>query len=121
MVVVADAVLRGSLPAAVLESRPEIVGYARALVSSQDPEGYAQACEALAGSQDPEWGAIRAKVSIVSGKEDKVSTPELGQAIAGLLKGSGKVDVTTWDGAGHWLMLENPTGAVEVVREAMGR
>lgn len=75
MAAVADTVISNALAPETLKSRPEVAGYARELLCRQDNEGYAMACDALAGATDPEWNNVKAKVVIVSGAQDKVSAP----------------------------------------------
>lgn len=113
---VADTVISGSLSPTTLQSRPEVVGFARELLSRQQPEGYALACEALANSSDPEWDKIKAEVLIVGGADDKVSAAPTREAIAASLKEAKKVEQVTWENVGHWLVLENPKGSAEVLK-----
>lgn len=113
---VADTVISGSLSPTTLQTRTEVVGFARELLSRQQPEGYALACEALANSSDPEWDKIKAEVLIVGGADDKVSAAPTREAIAASLKQAKKVEKVTWEDVGHWLVLENPKGSAEVLK-----
>ena len=118
MAAVADTIISNAFAASTLKSRPEIVSFGRELLSRQNPEGYALACLSLAGSEDPRWKSIKAKTTIVSGAEDKVSNPTTCKAIAENLGGS-NVDLITWDGVGHWHTLENAIGSAHIVKEAV--
>jgi len=118
MAKVADTVVGNAFAANSLKSRTEIVSFAREMLCRQDPEGYALACESLANSTDPDWSAIKAKVSIVSGAEDKVSAPAVCNAIRDLLKGT-QVEFETFENVGHWHMLENVKGSIEVLKKAV--
>lgn len=91
MAKVADTVIGNAFSSKSLKGKPEVVAFARELLSRQDPNGYALGCEALASSQDPEWGAVKAKTTIVIGKEDQVSSPAVCEAIKDNLT-SAKVD-----------------------------
>lgn len=118
MAAVADTVVGNAFAARTLKERPEIVAFGRELLSRQNAEGYALACLSLAESRDPEWSAIKAKTTIVSGSEDRVSTPALCKAIAEEL-GHTKVDLVTFEGVGHWHTLENAKESAEVLKAAV--
>ncbi len=118
MAAVADTVVGNAFAAQTLKERPEIVAFGRELLSRQNAEGYALACVSLSESRDPEWSAVQAKTTIVSGSEDKVSTPALCKAIAGEL-GHTKVELITFEGVGHWHTLENAKESAEVLRKAV--
>lgn len=120
MAAVADTVISNALAPETLKSRPELAGFARELLCRQDNEGYAMACDALAGAQDPEWSKIKAKVMIVSGAQDKVSAPATCSGIKEALGGT-QVELTSWDGVGHWHTLENAKGAGELVKSVAGK
>lgn len=118
MVAVADTVVGNAFAAHTLKERPEIVAFGRELLSRQNAEGYALACLSLAESRDPEWKTIKAKTVIVSGSEDKVSTPALCKAIAEELRHT-DVELFTFEGVGHWHTLENAKQSAEVLRKAV--
>ena len=115
---VADTVVGNAFSAKSLKDRPEIVGFGRELLCRQDKEGYALACEALAESQDPDWANIKAPTVIVSGSEDKVSSPSVCQAFKGLLRNA-NVKIVTFEGVGHWHTLEDAQGSIKVLKDAM--
>jgi pimeloyl-ACP methyl ester carboxylesterase len=116
MVAVADTVIGASLSPATLKARPELVGFARELLSRQQPEGYALACEALAESTEPDWSRITAKVVIVGGSDDTVSSPATVESIASNLTAT-KKEVISFEDAGHWHTLENPTGCIKAIEK----
>jgi len=121
MAKVADTIVTNAFSAHSLKNKTEIVAFAREMLTRQDPYGYALACDALANGPDPEWTSVKAKTVIVGGEEDKVAKPEVCDAVAGLLtKVEGKVEVLRWKDVGHWYMLENVAGCVEVVRGVVG-
>ncbi|GAE00170.1 fumarylacetoacetate hydrolase [Paecilomyces variotii No. 5] len=111
MATVADAVIGASLSPNTLENKPEVVGFSRELLSRQSPEGYAQACEALADGPDPQWDKITAEVTILGGADDKVSAGPLLDALTSNLIKAKKVTRETWENVGHWHTLENPKGS----------
>lgn len=118
MAAVADTVIGNAFAAKTLKERPEIVAFGRELLSRQSAEGYALACLSLAESQDPEWKAVKAKTTIISGSEDKVSNPTVCKAIADLL-GHNEVDFVTFEGVGHWHTLENAAESAQVLKKAI--
>ncbi|KAK4696160.1 hypothetical protein P7C71_g1711, partial [Lecanoromycetidae sp. Uapishka_2] len=118
MAAVADTVVGNAFAAKTLKERPEVVAFGRELLSRQNAEGYALACLSLAESKDPDWSAIKADTTIISGSEDKVSNPGVCKAIAELL-GHTKVDIVTFEGIGHWHTLENASESVKVLKTAV--
>lgn len=118
MAAVADTVIGNALPAGTLKERPEIMDFGRELLSRQDQEGYALACEALARSQDPNWAKIKIPTVIVSGSEDKVASPPICKTIEELLQ-EAKVTSVTFEGVGHWHTLENAQESVKILKDAM--
>jgi pimeloyl-ACP methyl ester carboxylesterase len=45
--------------------------FIRALILSQEPEGYASLCSVIASAQPPDYSAIKCPVLIVAGADDK--------------------------------------------------
>lgn len=84
-------------------ARPLATGSVFASLLAQSPEGYALACEALATARDPDYKRITAPVCILSGTEDKISTPEDCAAIAAATRGH----VIKMPDVGHWGLLED--------------
>jgi len=115
---VADTVIGNAFAANSLKNRTEIVAFAREMLTRQDPEGYALACIALSNATDPDWSKIKARTTIVSGAEDKVSTPAVCTAIKENLKHIG-VDFVTWENVGHWHTLENALESAKAVHKAV--
>jgi pimeloyl-ACP methyl ester carboxylesterase len=113
---VADAVVQNALSATTFRDRWVVAGFARELLSRQDSEGYALACLALGHSQDPQWARIRAKLTVVSGSEDKVSSPAVCQSIVVAVEDASLV---TLEDCGHWHMLEDSKASIEVLRSAL--
>jgi pimeloyl-ACP methyl ester carboxylesterase len=81
---------------------------------SQDAEGYAKACAALAGSagETLDVKSLRIPVSIVTGEEDKVSSPALCQKYSEAT-GGGHVEVLR--NVGHWHLFEDVDQTVKAV------
>ena len=115
MAAVADTIISNAFSSKSLKERPEVVAFGRELLSRQDPEGYAQACMSLAESKDPDWNSITARTAIMSGNEDKVSTPQLCQTNKQLLKNA-ETEMISLENVGHWHTLEDLRRCVETIK-----
>ncbi|KAJ9605148.1 hypothetical protein H2200_010538 [Cladophialophora chaetospira] len=111
---IADTVVGNAFAAESYKSRRGEVALAREMLTRQDPEGYALACEAAANSTPPAFDQIKAKVVVVSGKEDKVSTVQAGETTTQKLGSNAKQEV--FEGVGHWHMLEATEKAIEIIK-----
>ncbi|OCT54328.1 hydrolase or acyltransferase (Alpha/beta hydrolase superfamily) [Cladophialophora carrionii] len=111
---IADTVVGNAFAAESYKSKRGEVTLAREMLTRQDPEGYALACEAAANSSAPDFGKIQAKVVVVSGKEDKVSTVQAGETTTQKLGSNATQEVI--DSVGHWHMLEAKEKAVEIIK-----
>jgi len=122
MAKVADGIVTNAFSAHSLKHKTVAVAFAREMLARQDKNGYAMACEALANGRDPVWTDVKAKTVLVGGEEDKVAKPEVVDAIAGLLTevAGGQAKVLRWKDVGHWYMLEDVEGTVEVIRDTVG-
>ena len=118
MVAVTDTILSNAFSSKSLTNRKAEVSLAREMLTRQVPEGYAMAVDALARSTAPAWSHIKARVFILSGEEDKVSTVVAGSEIMREIGSNAQQRV--WEDVGHWHMLENPDGCIESIRSAAG-
>jgi pimeloyl-ACP methyl ester carboxylesterase len=80
---------------------------------SQDPEGYAKACTALAGADGLDFGAIQVETLIVTGKEDKTSPPQLCEKYAKEMNGKAKLH--TLEDVGHWHVFEDVQSVAKAI------
>ena len=119
MAAITDAVVANGFSEKTLTSNLIAVAFARELLSRQTKEGYALALEALGSSVSPAWENVKAKTTIVSGIDDKVSSAEVAGFVKGKLEGNANVEVVSWVGVGHWHTLEKPLEAGLVVRKAV--
>ncbi|KAF2476729.1 uncharacterized protein BDR25DRAFT_391120 [Lindgomyces ingoldianus] len=114
---VAETVATAGTSLKTKEGKP--LAYAAVLQSllSQDPEGYAKGCTALAGSGD--WkGRIEAtkvgcRTLVVAGDEDKASSVGWCE---GLVEGMVDAKLEILAGVGHWHGFEDAEGLGRVVR-----
>jgi pimeloyl-ACP methyl ester carboxylesterase len=112
MAAVVDTVVTAGTSA---KSKDDQIGIAAVRLSllSQDPEGYAKGCTALAGASEAlPVVKIKAKTLIVTGDEDKVSPPQVCEKYSTEIKGS-KVHVLSQ--VGHWHIFEDVKGVSDVV------
>ena len=115
MVAVADTVAGNAFAPVSYARRRGEVALAREMLARSEPEGYALACEALAGSAPAPAAEVKARVFVLSGKEDKVSTVAVGEKLCGSL---GSASQEVWDDVGHWHMLEASEKAAEAIKRA---
>ncbi|KAL9106631.1 MAG: hypothetical protein Q9227_008351 [Pyrenula ochraceoflavens] len=89
----------------------------RASLSSQNPEGYAKGCTALAGtsgSQGIELEKLQCPTMLVTGEEDKVCPPSLVEKMKSRIeKSSSKV----LGGVGHWHAIEDVDSVAGALRD----
>ncbi|CAG7924690.1 unnamed protein product [Penicillium olsonii] len=118
MLAVVDAVTQAGTSAYVQKNKPLSVAAVRTSLLSQDAEGYAKACAALAGSaaETLDLKLLRIPVSFVTGEEDKVSPPALCQKYSEL-SGGGHVEILK--DVGHWHLFEDVDRTVNAVLAQM--
>jgi pimeloyl-ACP methyl ester carboxylesterase len=84
---------------------PAVGALVRELVLGQDPEAYAQACEALAAYEGADLAAITCPVLLLTGADDKVGPPATAEAMAAELADAG---IAVTEDCGHWTAVEAP-------------
>lgn len=94
------------------------VNAVRLSLQSQDAEGYAKACAALADAEVVGWERVSAKVTMVTGSEDGVATVD---ACEEALNKLGNGDLEVLEGVGHWSVFEDVEGVAKVVERVLGR
>lgn len=105
MAAVADAVANAATADKAAIGNPLVRPFVRELLLGQDPKAYAQACEALASATNPDLARIQSKVLLLTGSEDKVSTPAAIETMAAELVNS---ETLVAPGTGHWTVPEAP-------------
>ena len=105
MIAVADAVAAAGLSSSTRTGSPVTFAFVRESHMRQDPEGFAQSCEALADAKGADLRLIRCPLLIATGDEDAVAPPSVAQALADKLKGA---RLKVFDRCGHWTPLERP-------------
>ncbi|BGP23060.1 alpha/beta hydrolase, epoxide hydrolase-like protein [Rhodotorula toruloides] len=104
MSAVVDAVSTAGCSAKTNASRPLSKAAVRASLLASQPEGYAQACLALAHADDPDYSAITAPTLIIAGSEDKTSPQPTIDFLSGAIKGA---KVARIEDIGHWQQVED--------------
>lgn len=114
MLGVVDAVVRAGTSPYVQAEKPLSVAAVRMSLLGQDPEGYAKACMALAGSTNETLDArlLRCPISIVTGDADNVSPLAVCNRYAEAVAGG---QVRVLENVGHWHLFEDAEGCVEAV------
>jgi pimeloyl-ACP methyl ester carboxylesterase len=110
---VVDAVVAAGTSAKSKTDNPIGIAAVRMSLLSQDPEGYAKGCTALAGASEPlPVAQIKARTLIVTGDEDKVSPPQLCDKYSTEIKGA---EVHVLPQVGHWHIFEDVKGVSDAV------
>ena len=115
MISIVDADVTAGTSAKTKTSNQLAVAAVRMSLLSQDPEGYAKACTALAEAKGLDLGAIQAKTLIVTGSEDKVSPPQLCEKYAEALNEKAKLHVL--QDVGHWHIFEDLQGVASALTD----
>ncbi|MCW2719232.1 alpha/beta hydrolase [Pseudonocardia sp.] len=112
MVSIADATVGVATSASTRTNRPEVAAFVRELVMRQDPEGYAQICEATAASEPAEVEHIDCPTLLITGDEDLTGPPPVARALADRIKGS---HLEVLSRCAHWLTLERPVEVTDLL------
>ena len=112
---VAETVANAATSAKTKNSNPLALGAVRASLLSQDPEGYAKGCMALAGTAGTKLDIenISAPALIIAGDEDKISSIDWARKMEASMKNA-KVEVL--QGVGHWHCFEDLNGVASAVK-----
>ncbi|KAK4696159.1 hypothetical protein P7C71_g1710, partial [Lecanoromycetidae sp. Uapishka_2] len=112
---VAEMVANAATSSFTKASRPLVLTAVRASLLSQDPEGYAKGCMALArtASTTLELERLKMPTLIVAGDEDKISSLEWARKMEARMP---NVKVEVLKGVGHWHCYENFEGVSNAVR-----
>jgi pimeloyl-ACP methyl ester carboxylesterase len=118
MAAVVDAVVAAGTSAKSKSDNPIGIAAVRMSLLSQDPEGYAKGCTALAGASEAiQVGQVKATTLIITGDEDKVSPPQLCEKYSAEINGA---QVQVLPQVGHWHILEDVKGVSSAVASFLG-
>lgn len=115
MSAVADTVATAATSSLTRSKKPAVYTAARSTLLSQDPEGYARACSALANESKPlDLGRLTCQTLIITGDEDRVSPPAICSAIASSIPNC-RPPVVLKD-VGHWHVFEDIDGVSRAIQ-----
>jgi 3-oxoadipate enol-lactonase len=117
MIEIAEAAISGGLSSTSRSANPLLAPFLRESHMRQDPEGFAQNCEALADARGADLRFLRCPTLIVTGDEDAIAPPSAARALAEKVKGS-KVKVL--EHCGHWTPFERPQECARLLLEHVG-
>lgn len=118
MSAIAEGIAQGATSDQAARHNSLVRPLVRELLLGQNAEAYARACEALAAADNPDLSKITAKTLLITGDEDKVSTPATNEAIEAELADAERHTIT---GIGHWTVLESPDFVADYVRTFLTR
>ncbi|WP_282606123.1 alpha/beta fold hydrolase [Pelagibius sp. Alg239-R121] len=107
---IADMVSTASLSAKTKDTNSAVAAFVRESLMRQDPAGYARHCEALADMEPPDHDAISCPTRLVTGAEDVVAPPKMGENLAARIAGA---ELHVLPNCGHWTMMEMPSESAE--------
>ncbi|EXJ64407.1 hypothetical protein A1O7_00743 [Cladophialophora yegresii CBS 114405] len=121
MLGVVDAVVGAGISDHSKSTNPLALAAARVSLLGQDPEGYAKACVALADSHRDtlDISALKAKVLIITGDEDKVSPPDMCRKMKEKIPNC--EEVTVLPQVAHWHLFENTESVSSAVTTFLGK
>ena len=115
---IADQIVAGALSSHTRETSPAVVAFVRESITRQDPESYAQSCEALSRAKAVDARRVSSPALLVTGDADAVNPPSVAQALADRIKGA---KFATIDRCGHWATIENPRQSSEKLIDFLRR
>ena len=121
MLGVVDAVVGAGTSDHSKTHNPLAIAATRVSLLGQDPEGYAKACIALADSQKDtlDISALKARVLIITGEEDKVSPPEICKKMQEKIPSC--EDVIVLPKVAHWHLFEDTKDVCSAVAKFLGK
>ncbi len=114
MIAIADPVAAAGLSSSTKADNPAVEAFVRESHLRQDPEGFAQSCEALASAKGADLRLVSCPTLLVTGEEDPVAPPNVAQGLADRIKGS---KLKTLRRCGHWTPLEQPRECARLASE----
>jgi pimeloyl-ACP methyl ester carboxylesterase len=117
MTSIVDAVVTAGTSDKTKSSNQLAIAAVRLSLLLQDPEGYSKACGALAGAEPLDFAALKAKILIVTGSEDKVSPPQLCEKYVQSLEGEAEMKIL--ENVGHWHVFEDLQGVAGAIKNSL--
>ena len=114
MIGIADMIAEVGLSSSSKAGDALLAPFVRESHMRQDPEGFAQSCEALAAAQAADLRFLRCPTLIVTGDEDAIGPPSVAQTLADEIKGA---KVKVMERCGHWTPLERPRDCAKLLSD----
>jgi 3-oxoadipate enol-lactonase len=103
MSAVADQSVALGLAGATINDNPLAVAFVRESHMRQNPEGFAQSCEALAQAERADHRLIDCPTLVVTGDEDAIAPPSVARELGDKIRGAKAVVLHR---CGHWTPIE---------------
>lgn len=115
---IVEAVAANGTSTKTQAENPIAVSAVKATLMSQDPEGYAKACTALANAAELriDLANLSMPVLIVTGSDDKASPVAVCEGLRDRLSDA-RLEVI--EGVGHWSVFEDPVGVGRCVQSCL--
>ena len=114
MIAIADPVTAAGLSSSTKIDNPAVEAFVRESHLRQDPEGFAESCEALASAKGADLRLINCPTLIVTGEEDPIAPPGAARGLAERIKGA---KLKTLPRCGHWTQIEQPKECARLASE----
>lgn len=114
MLGVVDTIINGATSSRTKKENPLALAAIRLSLLGQDPEGYAKACTALAGSVSStlDVSQLKCRTLILTGSQDMVSPPNVCQRYVDQIKSS---ELKVLEDVGHWHLFEDIQNTLDLV------
>lgn len=103
MAAIADAIVTAGTSDDTKANNLVAASFVRESIMAQPAEGYARACEALAGLSRANLSEWQGPALLLTGDQDRTSPPDTGSALAANIQGA---EFRVLDGCGHWATIE---------------
>lgn len=113
MPAVVDGIIGSALSETTLSERPAVVAFVREVLLGQDPEAYAQACEASADGEPKDVSNLDLPILLIAGRDDRGSPVGASEALARQLR---RARVEVIERCGHWHTVEQPEAVTAALR-----
>ncbi|WHY65084.1 alpha/beta hydrolase [Neobacillus sp. SuZ13] len=117
MEVIADTILEGGF-SNYSKTNLAVMGLVRSLLLTNDAEGYAASCRALAEAKAIRHQEVEVPVQLIVGEEDKTTPLSMSKA---LYNNFPNADLVVLSNCGHWATIEKPNEVNTAILEFINR
>ncbi|HWY82896.1 MAG TPA: alpha/beta fold hydrolase, partial [Roseiarcus sp.] len=114
MIAIADPVTAAGLSSSTKIENPAVEAFVRESHLHQDPEGFAECCEALASAKGADLRLMNCPTLLVTGDEDPIASPGAAQGLVERINGA---KLKTLPRCGHWTPIEQPKECARLASE----